>query len=66
LLVSIPFFEDNVTKFEEEYDRVFKNYSSFITPYKKWNHKIRNYLIKTESKAMILFTRKGFGDEKKL
>ena len=45
--------DDNVPKFEEWY----KNYSSPTLPYFKWNHKVKNYLIATGKRAVILFTR---------
>lgn len=45
--------DDNIPKFEEWY----KNYSSFTQPLRQWNQKVRNFMIESERKAIVMFSR---------
>ena len=54
---------DSVEWFEENFNRIYRNFSSFTYPYHKWNQKTKNYMIESERKAVILFTRRKIHEE---
>ena len=45
LTSPIELDNDNVTEFREKFDIIYKNASSFYMPYRKWNQKVKNYMI---------------------
>ncbi len=56
--------DDDVERFKLDFENHYENYSSFTQPYKSWNQKVKNYMIESERKAIILFTRFKIENEK--
>ena len=58
--------DDDVERFQYDFENLYENYSSFTQPYKGWNQKVKNYMIESERKAIVLFTRFKIKDEEQI